>query len=336
MEAHASCFAGFVAVAVPKSEGNTKQLSDHFLLGAELGRGAFGVVHSCTSKLTNVEYAVKQVPNKTSDLESIGREVTMLRELAHPTVAKLHGVYSSRCTVDLVFTIYRGGDLITGVELRYQSKRYISIATVQNLSWQMFRSINWLHLNNVVHRDVKLENFLLNVADIEREDCRVCLSDFGFAVALGPDERREGRCGTKHYVAPEMWAGSYGRKVDVWSAGICTYILLTYGFPFQSRKEVCNATLRVPSRCAAIAGTFLSQVLEKNDAHRLSASEVVAHPFLAVAEASGDEHSKASPQLGGDATPSMKHAAVSSEPTTAPSDSSTDDERPCARSLTSA
>jgi len=157
---------------------------------------------------------------------------------------------------------------------------------VQNLSSQMFRGIEWLHRNNVVHRDVKAENYLMDRPNLDHPSCRVCLSDFGLAAELpqGSEERLHELCGTENYWAPECYAEDYGFKVDVWAAGVIMYGLVSGHFPFQSEKEVLTKRIEVSARCWPTGESFLLSTLTRAEAERLSASEALQHPFLASAE----------------------------------------------------
>lgn len=263
----------------------------------------------------------------------IGREVGMLRKLDHPCVVRLHAVYDNTRFVDMVFNCYRGGDMLDAAARHMDSKGQIPMATIQNLTWQMFRGIEWLHSNSIVHRDIKADNFLLDHADVEHPECRVYLSDFGTAIELRPDERLEEHCGTRLYWAPEIYRRSYARKVDVWAAGVTTYTLMAHHFPFGSRDQICKKRFGIPSRCCQVGASFLFWTLERSEVKRLSASDALAHPFLASVESMPHQVGTvdASPQprstrakssCGADRT-----ASGESEATTAAPDSHHDDGR---------
>jgi len=227
---------------------------------------------------------VKRVSKYRSSLLSIHREVGMLQKLAHPCVARLQDVYFDEHTVDLVFDIYRGGDMISGMHLSCSDIGGIPMAAVRNLSRQMFQSIAWLHHNRIVHRDVKADNYLLDDPDLAHPACRVYLSDFGTAVELAPNERLEERCGTQLYWAPELFAQSYCFPVDVWAAGVVAYGLVTGRFPFADEEQVHAKTVEVPLRCGDAGFSFFRGALGRIEGERLTASEALNHQFLAHKE----------------------------------------------------
>lgn len=208
----------------------------------------------------------------------------MLRRLAHPAVAELHDVYHSKSTVDMVLSIYDGGDLASGMFFHWDTKGDIPIATVRNLVWQMLRAIEWLHRNSVAHRDVKPENYLLDRVDLGHAQCRVFLSDFGTAVELQPDERLTQHCGTDLYWSPEFCAHNYGLKVDVWALGVSMYGLVSGEFPFADEAEVQTKSIRAPLRCDELGRNFLQGILSRSEDGRSSAREALQHPFLASLE----------------------------------------------------
>jgi len=282
MGAHTSCFDAFTTMQ--NSKLTLGSLPDKYCLGKELGKGSFGIVFCCCCKLTTQEFAVKRVDKSRCSMASIDREVGMLMKLAHRYVVKLHEVHSNARSVDLVMDIFRGGDMVSATEFYFGSHGDIPMAAVQNLSLQMFRAIEWLHEKNVVHRDIKGDNFLLDRVDLEDPDCHVCLSDFGTAVELGPYERLQKRCGTKLYWAPEVYAKSYAFKVDVWAAGVITYCLMTRCFPFATKKQVHKKPVQVPPRCGEVGESFMREVLKCGEAERLSASEALEHPFLVLVD----------------------------------------------------
>jgi len=277
MGAHASSLRNFTL-----DQTEQAHLLDSYSLGKELGRGAYGTVYSCTSKESDTEYAVKRVNTvgrHRSGIASINKEICMLRKLAHPYVAKLQCVSYHFFYVDMVFDLYRGGDMVNAMEHHFESKGDIPILVVQNISMQMLRSIEWLHANKVVHRDVKPDNFLLDRLDLAHPECRVYLSDFGTAVELR-QQRLQQPYGTELYWAPEVYQRSYAFKVDVWAAGVVMYSMVTRRFPFMDKHQVHAKRVKIPPRCGKAGENFLLAVLKRSETQRLSASEALDHTFL--------------------------------------------------------
>merc|ERR1711879_1075677 len=92
-------------------------------------------------------------------------------------------------------------------------------------------------MGNVCHRDLKPENYLLLTAD-PIETVTIKLIDFGLSCRCKDGEvLKTGLIGTRHYIAPEVWKGSYDKKCDVWSTGVIMYSLLSGQFPFAGETE---------------------------------------------------------------------------------------------------
>jgi serine/threonine protein kinase len=264
----------------------SEKLSDRYRLGRVLGSGAFGIVFSSTIKTTGEKFAVKKVSTASkegaSSREEVDREVSMLHRLAgFPGVVRLHDVYVERHAVFMVLDFYQGGDLIDALERHWSSQGDVPMTAVQNISRQMFQSIEFLHKNGVVHRDIKADNFLVDQADLGAPSCRVCLTDFGLARDLRSDERLQERCGTSQYWAPEVFDSDYAFKVDVWAAGITMYGLVGRMWPFASEDEKRTGQIDFPPSCSGEAKAFMLGVLTREEPQRPSASEAAAHPFLA-------------------------------------------------------
>jgi len=260
--------------------GSPGKLLDKYTLGKVLGQGAFGIVYSCKKKGSKEEFAVKMIDKVETPLEEIKHEAKMLEELKHFSIVALHDVFYEKAFVCMVMTVYRGGDMIEGMQLHWKSKGMLDIVVVARVSKQMITSIEWLHRSNVVHRDVKGDNFLMDRKDIENAECRIFLSDFGTVRALEPATTRlKSKCGTKTYWAPEFFAMNYGLKVDVWALGVIMYGLVTGRFPFKGEDDVNNKKIQLPARATEDCNQLLKGLLNRNEEDRLNAKDALSHKF---------------------------------------------------------
>mmetsp|Transcript_90387 Transcript_90387/g.189052 ORF Transcript_90387/g.189052 Transcript_90387/m.189052 type:complete len:640 (-) Transcript_90387:275-2194(-) len=156
------------------------------------------------------------------------------------------------------------------------------------MSKMMFQGVDWLHQCNVVHRDLKGDNYLQDRKDIEHPNCRVYLSDFGTVCEVPAGDRLKQKCGTKTYWAPEFYAFNYSIKVDIWALGVVIFGMVTGRFPFKGEEDVRNKQVKIPSRIGKDGESFLKGTLERNEEKRLSARQAVEHPFLASIKSSAE------------------------------------------------
>merc|ERR1719336_234413 len=98
--------------------------------------------------------------------------------------------------------------------LHWETKGPIPMAAVQHLTQQMWRAVAFLHSKSCVHRDVKGDNFMMDLPELENTANRIYLGDFGNAIELKPGARLANRSGTRDFWAPEVYAQSYAHKVD--------------------------------------------------------------------------------------------------------------------------
>merc|ERR1712032_501178 len=129
----------------------------------------------------------------------------------HPNIARLVDVYESNNRLSLVMECMEGGELFE----RVKKMKIFAEADAAAAALQMLLAVNYMHSHGLVHRDLKLENFLF-----EREDSDVLkLIDFGFSRAWDQRSHMCERLGTVSYVAPEVLKGSYTSQCDLWSLG---------------------------------------------------------------------------------------------------------------------
>ncbi|XP_075956482.1 serine/threonine-protein kinase DCLK1b isoform X2 [Anarhichas minor] len=218
-------------------------ITERYKVGRTLGDGNFAVVRECVERSTGREYALKIINKEKcrGKEHMIQSEVSILRHVKHPNIVLLIEEMDTCSELYLVMELVKGGDLFDAIT---SSSKY----TERDASCMLFNlasAIKYLHSLNIVHRDIKPENLLV----FEHQDGSksLKLGDFGLATVVnGPLYTV---CGTPTYVAPEIVAETgYGLEVDIWAAGVITYILLCGFPPFSGSGEDQEALFEQLSR----------------------------------------------------------------------------------------
>ncbi|XP_034461072.1 serine/threonine-protein kinase DCLK1-like isoform X1 [Hippoglossus hippoglossus] len=272
-------------------------ITERYKVGRTLGDGNFAVVRECVEKSTGREFALKIISkDKCRGKEHmIQSEVSILRRVKHPNIVLLIEEMDTQGELYLVMELVKGGDLFDAIT---SSNKY----TERDASCMLFNlasAIKYLHGLNIVHRDIKPENLL--VYEHVDGSKSLKLGDFGLATIVnGPLYTV---CGTPTYVAPEIVAETgYGLKIDIWAAGVITYILLCGFPPFRGGdkdqedlfEHILSGQLDFPSaywdNVSDPAKTLINGMLQVEAELRYTAAQVLEHPWVNDEGASENDH----------------------------------------------
>lgn len=280
-------------IGLDKNFGYSNQFLTHYELGEEMGRGHFGYTCKAKGKKGNLkgqDVAVKVIPKSKMTtaiaVEDVRREVKMLRALTgHKNLVQFYDVYEDDENVFVVMELCEGGELLDKILSRGGK---FSEDDAKTVMVQILSVVGYCHLQGVVHRDFKPENFLFSSKD---ENSPLKAIDFGLSDYVKPDERLNDIVGSAYYVAPEVLHRSYGTEADMWSVGVIAYILLCGSRPFWARSEsgIFRAVLKAdPSfnespwpALSSDATDFVKRLLNKDYRKRLTAAQALSHPWLA-------------------------------------------------------
>jgi serine/threonine protein kinase len=197
-----------------------------------LGRGAFGKVnlgmHKLVRKLVAMKTINKEYLSEEKQKVKVMHEVSILLNMRHPYVVKLYETFETSRHIILCMELCAGGDLLNYV--RKRKKLDENVAKV--LFKQVILGIGYIHTKSILHRDIKLDNILLDGKG------NVKIADFGVSKLVKKDEVMREQCGTPAYIAPEIIKdkGYTGFKADIWSAGVVLYALLYGTVPFKANN----------------------------------------------------------------------------------------------------
>uniref|UniRef100_A0A7I4EQV3 non-specific serine/threonine protein kinase n=1 Tax=Physcomitrium patens TaxID=3218 RepID=A0A7I4EQV3_PHYPA len=269
--------------------GYGRDFKSKYTLGKLLGHGQFGYTYVAIEKSTGSRVAVKTIEKKQMTLpisvEDVKREVKILRTLSgHENVVQFYASFEDDDLVYIVMELCEGGELLDRI-LAKKDSRY-SEKDAAKIVRQMLNVAARCHLNGVVHRDMKPENFLFKSTS---EDSPLKATDFGLSDYIRPGNRFHDVVGSAYYVAPEVLKKKSGPESDVWSIGVITYILLCGRRPFwdKTEKGIFDEVLKKNPdygekpwpTISSSAKDFVKKLLVKDPAARLTAAQALSHPW---------------------------------------------------------
>ncbi|KAH3736696.1 uncharacterized protein LOC127851398 [Dreissena polymorpha] len=267
-----------------KTQFDKKKKVGNYLLGKIVGEGSFAKVRQGLHIIAREKVAVKIVPKKAVLLReyvkrSVRREAVLLQKLEHPNIVHLFEIMETENSYYLVLEYADGGEFIKYLSDRQrlsedESRKYIR---------QMASAVDHMHMSNITHRDLKLENLLLD------KDMNIKIIDFGQSNVFYGDTSLNTQCGSPMYAAPEIFCSrKYGSAVDIWSMGICLYAMLSGKLPFMPDPPN-NLTLlhslilrgvRVPDHVSDTCANLIARMLAVDVYHRITMDDLLLHPWL--------------------------------------------------------
>jgi len=265
--------------------GDQKIKLEDFELLKVLGRGAFGKVMQVRKKSDGKIYALKILKKRAiiarNQVEHTKAERKILQSLQHPFLMTLRYAFQSKEKLYFVLDYLRGGELF----FHLKKNRRFTEEVARIWIAQIALALGHLHGLDIVYRDLKPENVLLD------DDGNVCLTDFGLAKDVAPQDKAHTFAGTPEYLAPEIVTGAgHDKAVDWWALGILLYELTVGIPPFYSQNvnEMYNliqhGVLRFPpflsENCKSLIVGFLNRDPKKRLGSNQDVADVKSHAFF--------------------------------------------------------
>ncbi|QLG70648.1 hypothetical protein HG535_0A05890 [Zygotorulaspora mrakii] len=279
-----------------------------YILGSTLGEGEFGKVklgwskHSTTSSAeVPKQVAIKlirrdTIPKNSEKEVKVYREINALKHLTHPNIVKLEEVLQNSKYIGIVLEYASGGEFYKYI----QQKRRLKEGVACRLFAQLISGVQYMHSKGLVHRDLKLENLLLDKHE------NLIITDFGFVNEFFQhNELMKTSCGSPCYAAPELVVSTKpyeARKADVWSCGIILYAMLAGYLPWDDDPKnpdgndiaklyhyITRTPLKFPEYVNALPRDLLRRILVSDPKRRTTLRNIQRHewtrphmPFLSI------------------------------------------------------
>jgi len=251
-----------------------------------LGVGTFGKVFKGVNKVSGQPCAIKQISKPPANQRSMVKgEIAVMQKLDHPNVIKFFDHFEDNVNDYLIMELCSGGKVINFLA-RMQGYRESDAALLMK---QVLLALDYMHDKNIIHRDVKPDNMLLE-SWRPLEDNTLKLADFGLSCKCAPGGEVRLSAGTPDYISPQAIDGCYDSKTDMWSCGVSMYFLLCGYVPFRAQSEA-GAYAAVKrgnfsfaasewSNVSSDATDMIRLLLKLNPHERLSASDALNHVWL--------------------------------------------------------
>jgi calcium-dependent protein kinase len=267
----------------------------------ELGKGGCGVVVVGEHKETHAQYAIKIVDKSTAERGRLDRELKLLKDVDHTNIVRLFSVYDVPKNMYFVMELCLGGHL--GNLLSRQPDRCIDEEWGKKLCKQLLSAIVHIHSRGIAHRDIKLQNILID--NNHDQKAQLKLIDFGFGSRFIGVLPMKTKCGTPYTTAPEVIRECYDERCDVWSLGVVLYIMLCGKRPFEALDV--NGPLQEAGKAAMITNilagryhfnhkawqnvsktgiAFVKALLHPDYRNRVRSRDALDHPWLKSASSS--------------------------------------------------
>ncbi|XP_065008771.1 serine/threonine-protein kinase SAPK3 isoform X1 [Musa acuminata AAA Group] len=273
-------------------------MEERYELLKELGAGNFGVARLVKDKKTGELVAVKYIERGKKIDEHVLREIINHKSLRHPNIVRFKELIQNVCLRDILQVVLTPTHLAIVMEYAAGGELFERICSAGRFSedearyffQQLISGVSYCHSMEICHRDLKLENTLLDGSPTPR--VKIC--DFGYSKSALLHSQPKSTVGTPAYIAPEVLSRKEydGKIADVWSCGVTLYVMLVGSYPFEDPEDprnfrktisrILNVQYSVPDyiRISSECRQLLSQIFVANPLKRITIPEIKQYPWF--------------------------------------------------------
>lgn len=259
---------------------------ERYELLKDIGAGNFGVARLMRNKETKELVAMKYIPRGLKIDENVAREIINHRSLRHPNIIRFKEVVVTPTHLAIVMEYAAGGELFD----RICNAGRFSEDEARYFFQQLICGVSYCHFMQICHRDLKLENTLLDGSPAPR--LKIC--DFGYSKSSLLHSKPKSTVGTPAYIAPEVLSRREydGKTADVWSCGVTLYVMLVGGYPFEDPDDpknfrktigrIMSIQYKIPEyvHVSQDCKQLLARIFVANPAKRITMREIRSHPWF--------------------------------------------------------
>nr|QMT27196.1 serine/threonine-protein kinase [Avena sativa] len=259
---------------------------ERYELLKDIGAGNFGVARLMRNKETKELVAMKYIPRGLKIDENVAREIINHRSLRHPNIIRFKEVVVTPTHLAICMEYAAGGELFD----RICNAGRFSEDEARYFFQQLICGVSYCHFMQICHRDLKLENTLLDGSPAPR--LKIC--DFGYSKSSLLHSKPKSTVGTPAYIAPEVLSRREydGKTADMWSCGVTLYVMLVGGYPFEDPDDpknfrktigrIMSIQYKIPEyvHVSQDCKNLLAGIFVANPAKRITMREIKNHPWF--------------------------------------------------------